>query len=69
MYDKIACLYNFVERIFAGNKYLQMRRDLLSRLKIKPNDRVLETSIGTGVNVFLMDRNARYYGLDIRRGC
>lgn len=68
MYDKIAKAYNLIGFLLLRKKYVPMRYDLLSDLKINKGDLVLETSIGTGYNVFLHDKKAKYYGLDISIG-
>lgn len=43
-------------------------KDLLSDLRIKPGDKVLETSIGAGANIPPFDPRAYYVGVDISMG-
>ncbi|EEG76167.1 class I SAM-dependent methyltransferase [Dethiobacter alkaliphilus] len=71
MYDHLSPFYNFVTR--AAIRLMQadeddVRREYLCELEIKPGDRVLEVSVGTGTNLRLLPRDARYYGLDISPG-
>jgi ubiquinone/menaquinone biosynthesis C-methylase UbiE len=67
-YDKIAGLYDLWEIVYAGLLHGgrdSARRDLLKNLTVKPTDKVLEVSIGTGVNLKYLPAEAEFYGLDI----
>jgi ubiquinone/menaquinone biosynthesis C-methylase UbiE len=67
-YDKIAGLYDLWEIVYAGLLHGgrdSARHDLLKNLTVKPGDKVLEISIGTGVNLKYLAAEAEFYGLDI----
>ena len=67
-YDKIAGLYDLWEIVYAGLLHGgrdSARHDLLRNLTVKPGDKVLEVSIGTGVNLKYLPVEAEYFGLDI----
>jgi len=67
-YDKIAGLYDLWEVVYAGLLHGgrdSARHNLLQRLVVKGNNKVLEVSIGTGVNLKYLPAEADYYGLDI----
>lgn len=70
MYDVIARGFDAVFWIYAFFKrdIVSMRKNLLKDLVIKPDMRVLETSIGTGFNISLFTKNAEYHGIDISMG-
>jgi len=68
LYNKIAPFYNLSQKIFYklkfnGEKYF--RKDFLDKIIIKDNDIVLETSVGTADNFYYLNKNAKYYGVDI----
>jgi len=68
LYDKLANVYDFGEIIYAGVLHGgrdSARHDLLEPLVIKSGDRVLEVSIGTGINLRYLPADAEYFGLDI----
>jgi ubiquinone/menaquinone biosynthesis C-methylase UbiE len=68
MYDRIAVGYDLAERLYGWWKRVQlpeMRRQLLKDVIIRPNFKVLEVSVGTGANVWLLPGEAHYFGLDI----
>lgn len=70
-YNKIAGLYDLWEILFAGwfhGGRDAARHELLDKVKVRPGDRVLEVSIGTGVNLRYLPAAAEYWGLDISRG-
>ena len=68
LYNKIAPFYYLSMKIFGklkfnGEKYF--RKDFLDKIIINDNDIVLETSVGTADNFFYLNKNAKYYGVDI----
>ncbi len=69
MYHWIAFAYDFMELIiapiFIKDSLLKMRRDLMDKLEIKEGNKVLIVSIGTGMDLKYLPKNAEYYGLDI----
>ncbi len=68
-YDKAALLWGLTEFVYGLFKdIVRIRRNLLGSLNIKPHDKVLEISIGTGINITLFDKQADYYGIDISIG-
>lgn len=70
MYDKVARFYDLVEwfyRIF-NKRVFTLRKELFKDLSIQPGMKVLETSIGTGYNITLFNKEAEYYGIDISMG-
>ncbi|MDW7651651.1 MAG: class I SAM-dependent methyltransferase [Bacillota bacterium] len=71
MYNLLSPFYDFVTRtaiVLMGASEEDVRHEFLSELEIKPGDRVLEVSVGTGSNLRYLPRSARYYGLDISEG-
>lgn len=66
-YNSIANIYDLGSRLyfgfFGGEK--KARREFLEQLDIHPHDKVLEVSVGTGINIQLLPTQANYYGLDI----
>ena len=74
-YDRHVFRYNLSNRIAAflrGTSATRERRKPVRRLNLKPGDRVLEVSVGTGTNLPLIDRRLKgsgtIVGLDISRG-
>ena len=74
-YDRRARWYNLSNRLAAllrGTSPTRERRKPVRRLNLKPGDRVLEVSVGTGTNLPLIDRRMKgsgtIVGLDISRG-
>ena len=68
LYDKIAFFYNMSQRIFYKIKFNgenNFRKEFLDKIHIKDNDIVLETSVGTADNFYYLNRNAKYFGVDI----
>lgn len=67
-YDKIGrftgSVYWFFCRLFRLD-LVSKRKDLLSDLSIKEDDKVLETSIGAGANIPALTNKAHYFGVDI----
>lgn len=69
-YDILAPFYEFSQWIYyslnggegtARNEYLRF-------IDVKQGDRVLEVSIGNGINIKFLPRNARYFGIDVSLG-
>ncbi len=46
----------------------KLRKEWLKDVEVKDGYKVLETSVGTGFNIKVLNKNATYYGLDISRG-
>lgn len=70
MYDRIAPTYDIVT-LTAHFIVRALKREYINILKgldIKDGDKVLEVSIGTGLNLKYLSKNASYYGLDISSG-
>lgn len=74
MYDFIAKGYDFFSflakfkffaKYFGVAEEMPSEQRLLEGLRIKPGDKVLETSIGTGANLPYLPKDADYYGVDI----
>lgn len=68
LYETIAGFYDDTQRV--GSALIGMDRDAyvhsyLHRLEVKPDDRVLETSVGTGLNFKYLPRSAHFTGLDL----
>lgn len=63
-YDAAARLYSFFSR--RGLK--QMRQGYLEEIEVKAAGRVLEVSVGTGLNIPFFPQTAGFYGLDISWG-
>lgn len=70
MYDRIAPTYDFVT-LAAHFIYRDLKkeyRNILKELDINDGDKVLEVSIGTGLNLKSLPKNSDYFGLDISLG-
>lgn len=70
LYQTIAGFYDDTQRV--GSALIGMDRDeyvmsYLGRLEVKRGDKVLETSVGTGLNFKYLPRGVRRYGLDLSR--
>ncbi|MGB8603337.1 MAG: methyltransferase domain-containing protein, partial [Rhizomicrobium sp.] len=68
LYQAIGGLYDDVQRVFFALSGIDRRKYFargLDLLEIKPGDRVLETSVGTGLNFFYLPRGCQYFGLDL----
>lgn len=68
LYQMIGGVYDDFQRWYFALKGIDRRKcfaQYLGLLEISPGDRVLETSVGTGLNFFYLPRGARYYGLDL----
>jgi ubiquinone/menaquinone biosynthesis C-methylase UbiE len=70
-YDRFAPFYDLSTRLYArlrsGGDEARVR-EYLAELEIKPGDRVLEVSVGTGRNLHYLPANAHYVGLDLSAG-
>jgi ubiquinone/menaquinone biosynthesis C-methylase UbiE len=51
-----------------GVSEVELRRAFVDSLHIKPGDRVLATSIGTGSDLPFLPRNCDFYGVDLSAG-
>jgi ubiquinone/menaquinone biosynthesis C-methylase UbiE len=70
-YDRFAGFYDLAIGLFAFLKsggLEKRRREYLDELEIKEGMRVLEVSVGTGMNLRFLPRTALYFGLDISWG-
>ena len=70
-YQWSAPLYDFFVRLYSffwGGSEALWRQKFLRELEIKPGDRVLEVSVGTGGNLRLLPETAEYFGLDLTKG-
>lgn len=71
MYNRIAPLYDFSTWAYSRWKHMSVEarlREYLDELEVKPGNRVLEVSVGTGRNLQFLPRDARFLGLDISWG-
>jgi ubiquinone/menaquinone biosynthesis C-methylase UbiE len=69
MYDYIAPGYDLAERLYHWvARKPNYRQEYLSELEIKPGDRVLEVSVGTGANLRFLSEKIDFYGLDLSWG-
>lgn len=63
-YDAAAKVYSF----FAGQSLLRMRQGYLEEIEVQETGRVLEVSVGTGLNIPFFPQTMEFYGLDISWG-
>jgi ubiquinone/menaquinone biosynthesis C-methylase UbiE len=71
LYDKISPFYYNGQKIFYKIKFggeRNFRNDFLKYIIVNDNNVVLETSVGTADNFYYMNKNAKYYGVDISMG-
>jgi ubiquinone/menaquinone biosynthesis C-methylase UbiE len=71
LYDGFAPFYDFATWLYArwkGTNVETRLREYLDELEVKPTDRVLEVSVGTGRNLPFLTPGARLYGLDLSWG-
>jgi ubiquinone/menaquinone biosynthesis C-methylase UbiE len=71
LYNRLAPVYDLTTRVYAWLKSggeEKRRREYLDELGMKPGDRVLEVSIGTGANLKFLPAEARYFGCDLSWG-
>ena len=70
-YNKIAPFYDLSGKIFFWLKFggeYKFRNESLKYIKVCDNDLVLETSVGTAADLYYMNKNAKYFGVDISQG-
>lgn len=68
IYDRWAPWYDLLSRVglhILGISETELRKAFVASLEIKPGDRVLSTSIGTGSDLPFLPRDCEYYGLDL----
>lgn len=71
LYDRIAPGYDLAERAWRFWKRLsalEMRRPFLKDVAVERGQKVLEVSVGTGANIWVLPADVEYYGLDISWG-
>jgi ubiquinone/menaquinone biosynthesis C-methylase UbiE/uncharacterized protein YbaR (Trm112 family) len=68
IYDRWAPYYDLLSRVglyVLGISEIELRRNFVSSLEIKPGDRVLATSVGTGSDLPFLPQGCKFYGLDL----
>jgi ubiquinone/menaquinone biosynthesis C-methylase UbiE len=68
LYETIGGFYNDTQRVFTAFRGLDLDSyflDYMRLMQVKPGDRVLETSVGTGLNFKYLPRDAKLSGLDL----
>ena len=68
IYDRWAPWYDLLSRVglyILGISEIELRKAFVASLEIKPGDRVLSTSVGTGSDLPFLPRDCDYYGLDL----
>jgi ubiquinone/menaquinone biosynthesis C-methylase UbiE len=68
LYETIGGFYDDVQRVFCALKGFDRDSYFLGYMRlltVKPGDTVLETSVGTGLNLQYLPREARLTGLDL----
>jgi ubiquinone/menaquinone biosynthesis C-methylase UbiE len=68
MYDRIAPLYDFAEKVYQRIVRRDLRAFLAAEFELRPHMRILEVSIGTGANLRLLPPDAEIHGLDLSMG-
>lgn len=71
LYDRVAIFYDVQSHIYAflsHQNLFRLRRRFLAEVDVQPGDRVLEVSVGTGLNLQLMPEGIEFYGLDLSWG-
>lgn len=71
LYDRIAVGYDLAGTLYAFFRRADlraMRWGYLGELEIKDGDRVLEVSVGTGINIQYLPSSVEFYGLDLSWG-
>lgn len=70
-YNSTAIFYDAVMRLGENTKINEegmVRKKFISEINVIEGGRVLETSIGTGLNIPFINKNVDYYGVDISKG-
>ena len=70
LYETIGGFYDDTQRVACALKGLDRDEYFLAymrMLEIKPGDRVLETSVGTGLNLKYLPQGVKLFGLDLSR--
>lgn len=70
-YDRIAPFYNLANKLYFFLKFggeANYRKEFLSELEIKKNDKVIEISVGTADNFPFLPKDIELHGLDISFG-
>lgn len=68
LYNRTAQFYDLATKLFAYWKdggEEKRRLQYLSKIEVQPDGKLLEVSIGTGINLRYLPRNVEYFGLDI----
>lgn len=68
IYDRWAPWYDLLSRVglyVLGVSEIELREAFVASLEIKPGDRVLSTSVGTGSDLPFLSRDCDFYGLDL----
>ncbi|HUL40323.1 MAG TPA: methyltransferase domain-containing protein [Burkholderiales bacterium] len=71
IYDGWAPFYDLLSRVglyVLGVSELELRKKFIETLEIKPGDRVLATSVGTGSDLPFLPQDCDYFGLDLSTG-
>jgi ubiquinone/menaquinone biosynthesis C-methylase UbiE len=71
LYDRFAPLYDFGIGLFGlvrSGGLEKRRREYIDEMEIRKGARVLEVSVGTGMNLRFLPQTARYFGIDISWG-
>jgi len=76
MYDRLAPIYDLgltLGNLFYRGKLAALRRQIATMLALKPGDRLLYTSVGTGADLLYLAeqvdlRSIEWIGLDLSRG-
>ncbi len=71
LYDRVAIFYDVQSHIYAflsRQNLRKLRSGFLAELECRSGDRVLEVSVGTGLNLPLLPKGIEFYGLDLSWG-
>jgi ubiquinone/menaquinone biosynthesis C-methylase UbiE/uncharacterized protein YbaR (Trm112 family) len=71
LYDRVAIFYDVQSHIYAflsRQNLKTLRSGFLAELECRAGDRVLEVSVGTGLNLPLLPEGIEFYGLDLSWG-
>ena len=71
IYDSWAPFYDLLSRVglyILGVSEVRLRQEFVATLEIKPGDRVLATSVGTGSDLEFLPRACAFHGLDLSAG-